>query len=180
MLSLRNLPIQKRIVAIIMIVSCGALVLVSGELIAYDYLKSRSDLVSATASAARIIADNSTAAVAFHDQRAANDTLAALTSERSIVAACIYTPSELFAQYFDQGDAACPAHLPVDGFSGGHLVVSHPIELDGKQLGVVSLRATLAPMYGRLRVEIATIVGIFLLAALFAFNLSSRLNKLDA
>jgi signal transduction histidine kinase len=55
--------------------------------------------------------------------------------------------------------------------------VASPIELNGKQLGTVHLRATMAPAYARLRLEIAAVVIILLLAALLAFVLSASLHR---
>src|SRR5438093_1462982 len=45
------------------------------------------------------------------------------------------------------------------------------------KLGLVQLRATLDPMYAHLRVQIATIAGFLILAALFSLALSGRLQK---
>src|SRR5207244_5396302 len=41
----------------------------------------------------------------------------------------------------------------------------------------VQVRASLAPAYAHLRLEIATIGAILIIAALFAFGLSSQLHK---
>src|SRR5437867_7981443 len=57
------------------------------------------------------------------------------------------------------------------------VLASTPIELQGNQIGLVQLRATLGPMYAHLRVEIATIGGFLILAALFALGLSALLQK---
>ena len=54
MFRIRDLPIQRTIVAIIMIVSGAALFLASAELIVYDFVKSRRDIVANTAAAARL------------------------------------------------------------------------------------------------------------------------------
>src|SRR5213594_783699 len=57
-------------------------------------------------------------------------------------------------------------------------MISTPIELKGKEIGTVQLRATMGPAYAHLRLEIVTIAVILLLSAVFALALSARLHKL--
>src|SRR5437867_12796981 len=102
MTSIRDLPIRRKIVAIIMIISAAVLLMASAGLITYDFLTARQDLLSSATTLARIIADNTTAAVSFNDPNAAKSTLDALRAEPSILAACVYTEG-LFAEYVDPG-----------------------------------------------------------------------------
>ena len=155
MTSIRDLPIRQKIVAIIMIVSAAALILASSVLVTYDFITARSDLRASAATLARIIAANSTAAVSFNDPKAAVETLHSIRAEPSIVAACVYTPMRLFAEYTAPGQAPCAREPVEEGFEGEYVHVTSPIELNGKELGTVHLRATLAPMYARLRMEVA-------------------------
>jgi signal transduction histidine kinase len=178
MISIRNLSIPNKIVAIITIISAAALLLASGAVIAYDFIAARRDLRASTEIVARIVADNTTAAVSFNDQGAAADTLNSLRSEPSIVDSCIYTPAGLFAEHTVASSTPCPKEPLVQQDIDGYVLVAVPIELNGKELGTVQLRATLAPAYARLRLEIATLAGILLLSTLFAYALSSRLHKL--
>jgi signal transduction histidine kinase len=176
MISFRHFSIPKKIVAIIMISSGAALLLASGALIAYDFNVARRDLGAGTTVFAQIVADNISAAVSFKDHSAAMETLNSLRAEPSIVASCIYTSQGLFAQYVVAGSSRCPA-APVSGSGAEDVVVSEPIRLNGKDIGIVQIRATLAPAYSRLRLEVATIGVIFAIAVLFAFALSSQLHK---
>ena len=178
MISIRNLSIPKKIVAIIMIISASALLVASGALIAVHFVEARRDLRASTEVFARIVADNTVAAVSFNDQAAALETLNSLRAEPSVVGSCIYTPAGLFAARVPQNGEPCSRQpLAAQQVNGG-VLVSVPVELNGKQLGTVQLRATLAPAYARLRLEIATLAGILLFSILFAFVLSSRLQKL--
>ncbi len=179
MISLRRLSIPKKIVAIAMIISASALFLAGGALATYDFVATRADLISNTTTLARIIADNTTAAVSFNDPSAAEDTLNALRAEPSIIAACVYMGSKLLAQHLSHpGITPCPLN-PISGQeTSGNILVSTPIVLKGKQIGQVQLRSTLAPAYAHLRLEILTIGVILLLSVIFAFGLSSRLQRL--
>jgi signal transduction histidine kinase len=178
MISLRTLSIPKKIVAISMIISASALLLTSGALIGYDLVAARGDLRASTTALAGIVAGNTTAAVSFDDRAAATETLNSLPAEPSIVDACIYTAAGLFAQYVSPGNPPCPARSSSRDRAAGYELVSTPIQLQGKEIGVLELRATLAPVYARLRLEILSITVILLLSALFAWALSTRLHGL--
>src|SRR3989442_1158086 len=179
MISLRKLSIPKRIVAIAMIISAAALLLASAALIGYDYVAARRELRASTTTSARIVADEITAAVSFNDRPAAMETLNALRAESSISAACVYGDTTLFAQHRrDSADSPCPPEPAREIEDSRSMLVSTPIELKGKQIGTVQLRATLGPSYARLRLEIMTIAAILLVSAVFAFLLSARLHRL--
>ena len=168
----RNLSIPKKIVAIIMIISGAALLLSSGALIAYDFSVARSSLRADAMTFARIVAENTNAAISFKDQAAAIDTLNSLRAEPSIVATCIYTPEGLFAEYVTPGTAPCSKSPSPQADAGGIIWVTEPIEWNSKNIGSVQLRATLAPAYAHLRLEMATIIAILIISGLFAYALS--------
>jgi signal transduction histidine kinase len=179
MISLRNLSIPKKVVAIAMIISAAALLLASTALIGNDYVGARRDLRSNTTTLARIVADEIAAAVSFNDRNAALDTLNALRAEPSITAACIYAGVTLFAQHLKDTEAPrCPTSLTASFESSRSILVSTPIEVKGTQIGTVQLLSTLEPAYTRLRLEILTIAAILLISGVFAFLLSSRLQRL--
>src|SRR5947207_1229470 len=172
MASIRNLPLRQRIVVIIMIISAAALVLSGGVLLTYDFLTERRDLLNNSATLANVVAENVAAAVAFNDAGAAVDTLASLRAEPSVVAACVYTPQGLFARYVGPGQAGCPEKPETELGVRQYVHTESAIDLNGQQLGVVHLRATLAPMYALLRLQILAIVGVLICSSLFAFLLS--------
>jgi signal transduction histidine kinase len=178
MISLGNLSIPKKIVTIIMITAAAALLLASGALITYDFITARNSLLASTAVFAQIVAYNTAAAVSFTDRAAALDILSSLRAERSVAASCIYTPQGLFAEYVETGYSPCPKHETAFLDDSDGIWVSAPIDYDNKRLGNVRLRATLAPLYAHMRVEVVTIAGILVIASLFAFALSSRLHRL--
>jgi signal transduction histidine kinase len=177
-MSIGNLPIRQKIVVIIMIISAAALLLFGGVLLTYDFVTEERDLLSSSTTLAHVIADNIAAAVAFNDPDAAEDTLGSLRAEPSVVRACVYTPNGLFAKYVESGQAPCPEKSGRDlGVNGRYVHIETSIDLEGQQIGIVQLRATLAPLYARLRLEIFAIAGILLCSSLFAFVLSSWLER---
>src|SRR6266571_4123025 len=128
MISIRNLSIPKKIVAISMIISASSLLLASGALSTYDFFRTRTDLRASTTTLARIVADNVNAAVSFNDQAAAAETLNALRAESSIIAACIYTDEGLFAEILSIAGILVFSGLFAFALSARlHKLVSEPI-----------------------------------------------------
>jgi signal transduction histidine kinase/CheY-like chemotaxis protein len=115
------------------------------------------------------------ASVAFNDLQTASDTLNALRVEPSIKLACIYSGTQLFAAYAVASADRCPTSIVFK--SENALLVSTPIVVQGKHVGLVQLHATMRPMYAHLLVEIATITAFLVLTGFFALALSARLQK---
>src|SRR5262245_56073273 len=178
MISFRKLSIPKKIVALTMIISGAALVVASAALLAYHFSNTRRELDESVTVLARIVADNSTAAVSFNDPTAAVETLSSLRAEPTILAACIYRGDQLFAQHVAKGVPNCPQQFQTDRTESGVVFVSAPIEWNGKEIGVVQLRASLEDAYAHLRFESMIIGGILIISGLFALALSSRLHSL--
>src|ERR1700723_2496022 len=87
----RNLAVRDKLRLIIMLTGSFALVLSSSAVVAYDQVVARSDMRNDLAVLAEIVGSNSTAAVTFRDQRAAEELLSGLRAKRHITAAEIYS-----------------------------------------------------------------------------------------
>ena len=113
---LRDLPIRRKLMAVITATSAVALVLASGMLLAWDVVRFRADLRDDLETLTTIIADNTTASLEFNDPAAAAETLGALEAKPQITAAGIYRPNgELFAAYQPSGGARLPQGRLTDG-----------------------------------------------------------------
>ena len=180
---LRDLPIRRKLTAVITVTSAVALVVASGMLLAWDVVRFRADLRDDLETLTTLIADNTTASLAFNDPAAAAETLGALEAKPQITVAGIYRPNgELFAAYEPSGGPPLPQERLTDGLrdlDGGFEIV-RPIVLEGRRIGTIYVRSSLADLYRRLRTRILT-VGLVLLAAwLLTFLLSSWLQRLVA
>lgn len=179
---LRDVPIRRKLVLIIMLTTGGALILAGIGLLTLDYLRFRREMVTDLQTLAEIIAQNSTAALSFQDPRAAQETLAALRAKPSVLAASLYDrKGALFARWTLPGKSPrIPAGPGPDGalFRDGSLVLFAPVLLDGERIGTVYLESGLAEMWARLRLRAATILAVFLAAAAAALGVSSALQAL--
>jgi signal transduction histidine kinase/CheY-like chemotaxis protein len=183
----RKLSVKRKLQAIIMSTVIAALLLSCAALLAYEALGLRSSMKADLRSLARMLAENSTAALSFEDHPAAGELLGSLNSQPAVRLAGIYSAdSRLFARYVRQsmGDDAGHEMLPKSAgaersvFENGHLIVVQSVVLGGQVLGFVYLLSDLAEMHSRLRRSMATILVVLGVSALFAFLLASRLQKL--
>jgi len=178
---LRDIPVRRKVVAITMLVTCGALLLASAALILSDRQRFSQEMRSDLTTLGTIVASNSTAAVSFGDAKAATETLAALIAKPPIVAAAMYTgDGHLLALYRRAGvQRPLPARPgnpgPVEGKS--FLGVFLPVTLQGERVGTVYLESDFSEMNARLRVQAATVTAICLVSAFAALLLSSGLQR---
>lgn len=147
-------PVRQRLMSIMLLTSAAAIALMTIGFGSYEYLASRNRLMENVSTLARITAANSTAALAFRDERDAYDVLAALKSEPSIVAAALYdTTGELFVHYPEDLDTDLipkQAGTAKFRFTSGHLEGFEPVqELENQRLGTLYLRANIDVVYQR-------------------------------
>ncbi len=182
MQALRDLPIRQKLVLIVVLSTGGALLLASAGLIVSDLRRFHAEMLRDLSSLAEVIAMNSTAALSFDDEEAADETLSSLKASPPIDAASIYDEKgELFGRYVREGvDRKLPTLPGQDGhlFTEGHLRLFRPVSLDGQRLGTVYLESSLKPMYNRLKTQAATVFLVFCVSGAFSVLLSARLQRL--
>jgi len=180
MRTFRDLPIRQKLLAITMITIAASLLLAGTGIVILDRVLFRAGMRRDLAALARVIGDNSTAALSFDDPRVAREILGALKARRHVNSACIYKPDGgIFAQYTRAGSQAeCqpPAAGDQVRFSGIGLVVSHPIMLNNQRVGTLVMLYDPAELTQRTRLYGAIVLGILLGSSLLAFILSSRLR----
>jgi signal transduction histidine kinase len=180
---LRDLPIRRKLIVVVMGASALALLTASGMLLAWDVVRFRADLREDLQTLATIIADNSTAALSFDDPATAAETLAALAAKPQVTAAAIYgKDGRIFAVYRGADGAAPPARLPEDGFRElqDEIELVRPIRLDQQRIGAIYVRSSLADVYDRLRARALTVLLVLLAALVLTFPVSSWLQRLIA
>src|SRR5689334_3743263 len=89
-MALRDTPIRRKLMRIMLLTSGLVLLLTCAAFLAYDVVTFRQSAVRQLSTLAQIIAANSTAALAFQNQDDAHEVLAALKAERHVVAATLY------------------------------------------------------------------------------------------
>lgn len=167
--------------AIILMTSASVLVLTCAGFFTYEFLTFRSTMVRQLSTVAAIIADNSTAVLAFEDKPGAEEILAALKAERHIAAAGLYdSDGRLFSTYPNNLPAsAFPAAPAADGFvlGGGYLQGYQPVTQNDKRLGTLYVKSDLSAVTERFQLYGAVVVLVSGLAFLLAYLMSRTLQR---
>jgi signal transduction histidine kinase len=179
---LRDIPIRRKLLLILMLTTGGALLLAGTGLLVLDYFRFRQEMATDLEALSEIAAQNSTAALSFLDRDAARETLAALSAKPSVLAAALYDfDGSAFAVWSRSGKtSSIPLRPEPDSsrFHGDSLVVFKPVVLQGERIGTIYLESGLSEIRMRLRLRAATVVLVFLAAALAALGFSSSLQAL--
>jgi two-component system, sensor histidine kinase and response regulator len=177
----RNLAVRHKLRLIITFAVSAALVLAFAAVVAYDQVVARNDLRNDLAVLAEIVGSNSTAAVTFRDQRAAEEILSGLRAKRHIVAATIYSDEgKPFASYRREGEphrAAPPLRSDGSWFEGDRLIVYRSILLKQQGAGAVYLESDLGELHERLSRFVWIVLVILLVTAALGVALASRLQR---
>ncbi|MCE5324529.1 response regulator [bacterium] len=169
-----------------MLTSSIALILAIGSFLAYEPITFKKAMVNNLSSLARIVGDNSKAALIFSDKTAAQETLSALRVEASIVEACIYTPEgQMFAHYTRPNASRTfpppqARKLNTWSFNNGYLTLYRRITLDGKMIGIVYLRSDMEEMHSRLKRYSGIAAIVLLMSSFVALLLSAKMQRLIA
>jgi signal transduction histidine kinase/ActR/RegA family two-component response regulator len=155
-ISLRDLPIKRKLMMVILLTSSFALLLMGSALIVYERITFRHALAVNMNVLAQIIGSNTTAALAFDDAKNAREILGGLLAENQIKSAAIYDQNgQIFASFPDGAPLTEFPKQPGPAgykFDRAHLVMFEPISQQGTRLGTIYLQADLSELYSRFRV----------------------------
>ncbi|HSC25794.1 MAG TPA: ATP-binding protein [Vicinamibacterales bacterium] len=176
-----RLPIRHKLVAMIMLTSATVLLFASIGHLVSDYRQAREDLRRETSTYAKLILQNSSAALLSRDVDSASRTLRTLARIPELRAACLYdAEGVLFAHYSPAAATEpCPAAAPSPGgiFRRNDYLFTSELTSEGR-VGVLYLHSDLATLWARLRTQIAVVALLLGLALATALLLSSRLQAL--
>lgn len=175
-------PIRRRLMAMMLLTSAAGVVLACVALVGYELIEARRHTLDHVDTLARIVAANSTAALAFRDEQDAHEVLSTLRTEPSIVAAALYDAAgQVFARYVTERMEAQPYPLPPgpDGFSlsFGQLQGFVPVsERPEHRLGTLYIRSDTDILYQRLWLYALIALGAMGASILLAYVLSRILQ----
>jgi signal transduction histidine kinase/CheY-like chemotaxis protein len=179
----RNWPIRRKLIFAGLTTSSIALVMAGTSIIGYQWLQYRSDVAAELATAADMIAANSSAPLIFGDERSAVRTLAPLKAEARVAEVAIYKAGgRLFATFVRPGigQVRFPSvdAIKHSGFEWFSLRVSRPIVVDGENVGEVYIRSDMPDLGSRLFRNCSIMAVVMFVAALVAFIATAVLQRL--
>lgn len=181
-----ELPIRRKLMTIILLTTGSVLLINCIALFAYQYFTLRQTAVANLTTLAKVVATNSTAALAFDNVDDAQSVLAALKAEPQIVAAAIYRKDgTLFAKYIDMvSNAAVPIVLDVGAdtseydFVNSTLVALQPVaERAENRLGTLYIQSDMRSIHQAVRFYGAIVLLIVAISLLTAYFISNRLQR---
>lgn len=176
-----RISIRRRFMNVVLITGSVAVLFVSASYIAYEFFTVRETVSNQLITEGKIIAANSTGAIAFETEGDAQEILAALKAEKNIVAACLYDKKgKLFATY---STPSFKGNFPVAPQNNEHIIKGFyletfvPVSQRNIRLGTLYLRLDMTAYYTRFAwyALIALLFGGITL--LFAVYLTGRLQK---
>jgi PAS domain S-box-containing protein len=172
--------IRRKLTRIIMLTSTTAVLLACIAFVASDFVSLRHGLADDLSTLAQVTGSNSIAALTFADAEGATEVLNALRAKPSIVAAGIYMDSGApFARYEPNSSISIPRVLQPDGFydHGDRLELFYGIELRHRRIGTLYIASDARERNLRLKQYAGIGAAIVLGSLLFAFVLSSILQR---
>ncbi len=190
MMTLRNLHIKTKLIAMMMLSASIGIFVMAVVISINEALTMRNDIEAELATLAKIIGSRSTGSLAFNDPRTAIENLNALAIKKDIVYAAIYQEQGLlFAEYKANPENSSRQHQDYSwltksllnlssGKFTGMIEVSSAIYFEKQQIGTVRILSDMTHFFEKILRYLSWVV--FTLLACFSLSLvvSSRLHKL--
>jgi signal transduction histidine kinase len=179
-MALKDLPIQRKLMRVFLLTTCAVLSLTCTAYFAYEFVTFRHTTVRELSTLSKVIASNSTAALAFYNRDDAKEVLSAVRAAPHIVAVALYDENgELFTYYPEElAPEAFPPFIDQSGYFSDerHLVGYEPVLQSGKRLGTLFIKSDMGAIYDRLMLYTLIAVIVIALSLLVAYLLSKRLQ----
>jgi len=192
MFDFAHASLSRKLTIITMLATGAALSIVFCALSFSEIISRKSEQWRQLSSFADVIAANSRAAITFGDQKAAIETLSALSVKPEVVVAATYgADGKLFARYSApsrgadaNGLSSIPDTISTTGvrdeglsFWATKVRVSRPVVQKGEQLGMVLIQADLSGMWVDIASKLGVLGGATVLAFWIAISLAGGFRK---
>ena len=186
MKKIRDLPIRRKLMLILLVTSIVVMLLMRGAFFTYEYLTFRQATVRQLTMLGGILSANSTAALAFDNPDDAREILSALAAEPHVLAAALYDrKNRFFAGYpADLPASSVPPAPGPDGhrFVGSDLQGNYPVTQKDLRLGTLYLRFDTGTMlheflWGSLRIALAVMAVVLLAGYFLARRLQQQISE---
>ncbi|NOZ67718.1 MAG: HAMP domain-containing protein [Deferribacteres bacterium] len=197
--SFGDISIKRKLIVIIMLTSTIVLLMASTFYITNDLLTRRKTMVKKISTMTRVIAENSTAALTFNDEKTAAEILRAFNADPYIISAYIYKKDgSLFAGYMNEKIKwVNPSGRPLDHehsywddhkklpesitegytFWKDHLDLFQNIVLDGEIVGSIYIQYDLKELDAHINRYFTIGLVVLVISLVAAYILSSKLQR---
>jgi PAS domain S-box-containing protein len=180
-MKLKGRSIRSKLIRFIAMNSAISLLLVFAVLFIYEIFSYRQNTIREVNVMADMLAENSTAALAFDDVEAAYEILSAVEAERLITSAGLYKSDGNVFVVFTADSAIVPRH--VDPNVKGFRIVNRkvegfaPVMLAGKRVGTLYIERSTADADQRLMLYAIIASSVIVVSFVLTYLLSRRLQR---
>ncbi|MEQ6118286.1 ATP-binding protein [Reichenbachiella sp. MALMAid0571] len=178
---LKDIPIKKQLMTVILFISGTVLILTCTAFIAYDFYTFKKTTIQQLSTLAEIIASNSTAALAFDSREDADEILSSLKAEKNIGTASLYDKEgHLFSQYPEEATVSEFLAMSSENgfyFKGSNIEGVQTVLQGDRKLGTLHLSYNIRIIQERLRSYILISILVFLISFVLAYQLSRISQK---
>ena len=182
MMRMRNLPIQKKLILIVLVITVPALLLFSGVFIYNDLKSVKKEMVRNLTVLASAVGANSRAALVFRDEAAAKNILSSLKNEPQIESAALFYMNDEVFVTFVPGESLPfnpPTHMRSGEYVfGDRIEIVLDIFLDRENVGKIYLQAHLQEFKIRAVNYILFMLVILLAILAVAFTATLKLQNI--
>ncbi|MDD5459504.1 MAG: ATP-binding protein [Phycisphaerae bacterium] len=181
---IRNIKIKDKLILITMLTCIPIILIIGLAVIVWTQNTLRDSMLQNLSTQAEIMADNCKAALAFDDEKGAEDTLHAFASQPSIIYAGIFAENKLFSCYprnDNDNNEINFSEIPSKKnyyFGDDFLVVSRKIVLDEKTLGTIIIKSNLDSLKAVFAQSVTWILLVLAIAIFIAYILSCKLQNI--
>jgi signal transduction histidine kinase/ActR/RegA family two-component response regulator len=174
----KDQPIARKALILGLVPTLSAILLVVSLSMLATYVQARASLVQDLATESAIAADNVSAALAFSDHKAAQDTVNAFRAKGNIEAVCVFDASGRLFASFVQSAGACPAEWRPPDSKGSKIEQDQPILLAGsRRVGVVRAIGNFSRLYGWMRRQVLVALGTLVAGIGLSLLVTSQLGR---
>ncbi|HZU53816.1 MAG TPA: ATP-binding protein [Holophagaceae bacterium] len=179
MLRFDDMPLRRKITLGMVLVAGLALVLSSLGYMAFQARLLRQTKARRAMTLARVVGDNSRAALAFNDTAAASQILQSLSANPDLERACLFDASGAVFATYPAGAASFPPLESGDKaeFRAGGLVIFHGIQHRDERLGTLFLQVGSADLVAASRLNLLFTLALLGALVLLAIALSFRVQR---
>ncbi len=172
-----SLRLPRKLVTIALVVTTAALAAAIVGLTAFDILRFRSSANEEANALAQLIAENSSGAILFNDNPAAQLIADSVRVRPVVSLVCLYRADGSLVASFQRADERCPAQ-PQSGQTWHAVAAYAPVRRNDQTVGGVLVERTLSDLTARILVTLAAGGAMLLIAAALAVALANRLQGL--
>ncbi|MEP7362441.1 MAG: ATP-binding protein [Acidobacteriota bacterium] len=178
----RDLPIKQKLMVLNIGIAAAALLLSGFLLVVIDAVLFHQSLRSDLGTFARVIADNSTASLAFDDPQSAGEILGALHARTHVISACLAREDgSMFADFTRPGsNRRCEKPPPADEIHStwDAVIVTRGVVLKGRKIGSLTIAYDNGELTERIRIWGAAVLAVLALSCLVVVWFSARLRSI--